>query len=90
MPTNFTSWIQDYLLNPVYYSTNLIEYSKRIFLPIIAFKLGRRQFGWKGGLFCLVGGVAFANFVAPKLCNFVLDLIDWHWTQLRLLISHFT
>lgn len=90
MPTNFVSWIEDYLLNPSYYADNLILYSKRVFLPIIAFKLGRRQFGWKGGFLCLIGGMAFANNIAPKMCNFILDLIDWHWTQLKNLISHFT
>lgn len=89
MPTTFSDWFTNYLLNPVYYYNGLVEYATRCFIPIMAFKLGRRQFGWTGGLICLVGAVCFTKVIADKLVNGVLNAVDWHWTQLKILISHF-
>lgn len=90
MPTTYEDWFSDYLLNPVYYYNGLVEYAERCFIPIMGFKLGRRQFGWKGGLICLAGAFCFSRFLSSKITNGLLNAVDWHWTQLKNLISHFS
>jgi hypothetical protein len=79
MPVDFWDFNVNYAFNLNYWYTHITTFVQSGAIPILAFKLGRMQWGWKGGLACMLGSYTLRNQTG-KVIDFVRDGLNWFKT----------
>lgn len=87
-PTSFSDFVSNYLLNESYWQEQTEQFSERL-IPIVALKIGRRQFGLLGGVFGLLVGMTMKHKLREYTVGFVFSGINWFKTQISSVIGGF-